>query len=161
MCSWRAFLLVVPFNMDGFPHGDRILAQHYLSWLFCKCQCWCFRHNGDDVHVYGREWKDDVMVFNTCVLSIFQCLTFKIDLGMAEHLPSFYICDINENSAVPWRKKKDFVIHKSLKSILSVEYLILKKHNSSPLPFVLESHPVFYSGIISNSILCIVTWFVY
>lgn len=65
-----------------------------------------FRHNGDDVHVYGREWKDDVMVFNTGVLSIFQCLTFKIDLEVAEHLPSFYICDINENSAVPWRKKK-------------------------------------------------------
>lgn len=65
-----------------------------------------FRHNGDDVHVYGRERKDDVMDFNTGVLSIFQCLTFKIDLEVAEHLPSFYICDINENSAVPWRKKK-------------------------------------------------------
>lgn len=71
---------------------------------------------------------------------------------MAKHLPSFYICDINENSAVPWKKKKDFVIHKSLKSSLSVEYLILKKHNLFPLPFVLESLPLFYAGIVSNSI---------
>lgn len=48
------------------------------------------RYN-DDVHVSGREWNDDVMAFNTGVLSICQCLNFEIDLGMAKHLPSLYL----------------------------------------------------------------------
>ncbi len=53
---------------------------------------------------------------------------------------------------MPWRKK-DFVIHKSLKSSLSVtDFLIFL--------FVLESNLVFYSGIISSS-GCAVAWFVY
>lgn len=77
---------------------------------------------------------------------------------MAKHLPSFYICDINENSAVPWRIFFS-VIHKSVKSSLS-DILFLKS-TIDFFYFVLESNPVLYSGSISSSIGCAVTWFVY
>lgn len=77
---------------------------------------------------------------------------------MAKHLPSFYICDINENSAVPWRIFFS-VIHKSVKSSLS-DILFLKS-TIVFFYFVLESNPVLYSGSISSSIGCAVTWFVY
>lgn len=50
-------------------------------------------------------------------------------------------------------EKKDFVIHKSLKSSLSDFFDYLK---STFFSFVLESNPVFYTGIISNSTGCAV-----
>lgn len=55
--------------------------EHLLSAVsglivFASANVDVLRRKGDDVHVSRREWNDDVMVFNTGVLSIFQCLTF-------------------------------------------------------------------------------------